>query len=84
MPGEWRDPGDPEHAIMARAAIAMNFIWVTVCRSHPGYFVSAFADVLGRGSLPSSDAEFEADMISLVEGIRLTRANAQAEGAVKS
>lgn len=69
---------------MMRAAAALKAIWVVVCHSNTSYFVSAFADVLGRSCAENSDAEFETDMQSLVEGIRLVRAATQSETVVKS
>lgn len=81
---QWRDPGSPEHSIMSRAAIALKAIWVVVCRSNTGYFVSAFADVVGRASANVPEDEFEKDMRSLVEGIRMSRADEQSVKAVKS
>lgn len=84
MSDQWRDPGSREHAIMARAAIALTEIWVGMCGSDTSYFVSAFADVLGRACAGTKEEAFEKDMRSLVEGIRLVRASEQSERAAKS
>lgn len=84
MTAKWQEPGSDEHGTITRAALALKAIWVVVCHSNTSYFVSAFADVLGRSCAENSDAEFETDLRSLMEGLRLVRATAQSETAVKS
>lgn len=78
------DPDSEEHTAIVLAAVGLRMVLKTVCGSNTSYFVSAFADLVGRGSVGVPEDVFEADLQGLLEGIRMNRALEQSEKAVKS